>query len=315
MLELFDWSFIFIERSLWEENENMNPSQNNLKQSEGGGESIITEIKQKLTKSECVNITNRWVRNCPKCGKEVTHTNRFLLKYSLEKPCKDCSHRGLKYNVKRKEFTKEELTRKCPKCEREFLYKNIRTKLKADRRNSICQCCVGTVAISFRKPFSNETKKKIGSHRKGKTYKELGIEVDLKERGKKISLIKKGKKFSEQHKCSLRIARAEFIKNNGGGPAFNIDACKYFDGLSKQNGWNLQHALNGGEHYICELGYWVDAYDKDKNIVVEYDEPAHYRNNDVIQHDYNRMKNIITHLHCRFFRYNEKRKILEEHKI
>lgn len=293
----------------------MNPSQNNLKQNEGGGENITTEIKIELIKTECVNTTKKLVRNCPKCGKEICHTNKYQLKYSLNKPCKDCSHKGLKYNVIKKVYSSDELKRKCPTCGREVKYKHINTKLKADRRNSICQHCVGDVAVTFRKPFSGETKEKIGRSRKGKTYRELGIVVDLKSRGEKISLVKKGKKFSENHKRSLRIARAEFIRKFDGGPSFNPDACKYFDELNKQNGWNLQHALNGGEIYLNELGYWVDAYDEERNIVVEYDEPYHFRNENVIQRDYNRMKNIITHLHCRFFRYNEKREILEQYNI
>lgn len=38
--------------------------------------------------------------------------------------------------------------------------------------------------------------------------------------------------------------------------------------------WNLRHAENGGE--IIKFGYFLDAYDEEKNIVVEYDEPRHY---------------------------------------
>jgi len=41
--------------------------------------------------------------------------------------------------------------------------------------------------------------------------------------------------------------------------------------------------MNGGEHFIPELGYWVDGYDKNKNIVIEYYETRHHKNN--IIHD------------------------------
>ena len=41
------------------------------------------------------------------------------------------------------------------------------------------------------------------------------------------------------------------------------------------HGWTIQHAENGGEFYTG-IGYWLDAYDKEKNIALEYDEPKHY---------------------------------------
>jgi hypothetical protein len=39
--------------------------------------------------------------------------------------------------------------------------------------------------------------------------------------------------------------------------------------------------LNGGE--LRCLGYWMDAYDKNKNIVVEYDEPYHRWKNMILK--------------------------------
>lgn len=84
-------------------------------------------------------------------------------------------------------------------------------------------------------------------------------------------------------------------------------ACDYFDKLNKEMGWNLQHALNGGEIIIC--GYWIDSYDKEKNIIVEYDEPKHYidiQNNILNNKDFYRQLTLIIHLKCKFYRYNEK---------
>jgi hypothetical protein len=90
---------------------------------------------------------------------------------------------------------------------------------------------------------------------------------------------------------------------------FNPDACKYFDTLNETRGWKLQHAMNGGEKRI--LCYFLDAFDESQNIVIEYDEPHHFtwdgklRSCDVV-----RMNDIISHLGCTFFRYNEKTKEL-----
>jgi len=265
LLEFFDWSYIFIERSLWEENENMKLNQNNLKRNESGDENTTTETKQELTKNECVNITNRWVRNCPKCGKEVSHTNKFLLKYSLEKPCKDCSHRGLKYNVKRKEFTEKELTRTCPNCGDEILYKNIRKKLRADKENRFCRSCTQKQNIKKRPPFSDSSKRKM----------------------RQSAIIRLEERFGQLI------------------PNYNTNACKFFNELNEKNGWNLQHAENGGEFYIKELGYWVDAYDRERNIVVEYDESQHYDKNGILkENDKRRMFEIKQRLQCKFLRYN-----------
>ena len=86
-------------------------------------------------------------------------------------------------------------------------------------------------------------------------------------------------------------------------PAFNPKACEYFDKLNKEKGWNLQHALNGGE--LRCLGYWMDAYDKNKNIVVEYDEPYHRWKN-IKKYDSKRQHTIYNILKCDFYRYDEK---------
>ena len=67
-----------------------------------------------------------------------------------------------------------------------------------------------------------------------------------------------------------------------------------------------QHAENDGE-VLC-LGYWLDGYDKNLNIVFEYDEPKHYidkENNILRDYDIKRQTRIIEKLKCEFWRYNE----------
>ena len=83
--------------------------------------------------------------------------------------------------------------------------------------------------------------------------------------------------------------------------------------LVNTNDWNLQHALNGGEILIC--GYSLDGYDKNRNIVFEYDENRnnHFDSNGNLKlKDIKRMNTVIKSLQCRFLRYNEKiNKIIE----
>lgn len=204
----------------------------------------------------------------------------------------------------------ETMKRICPKCGGEIIYKNESSKDRADRQNRNCRSCTQKVNITKRPPFSSETKKKMSIHRKGKTYKELGIVCDLAKRGINISNKKRGMVLTDKHRQSLREARIRWLeKNNFIFPTFNEEACKYLDKLNKEKGWNLQHALNGGEYLIA--GYFVDGYDADKNIVVEYDEPFHNKPYRILK-DKRRMDEIKICLQCRFYRYNVHQNELKE---
>lgn len=115
----------------------------------------------------------------------------------------------------------------------------------------------------------------------------------------------KDKHHSEETKQKLREKYIERMIKNGRIATFNINACEYFDKLNKENNWNLQHAKNGGEIICC--GYWIDAYDKINNIVVEFDERKHYIdpiNNILKEKDIERQNIIINKLGCTFYRYN-----------
>jgi hypothetical protein len=90
------------------------------------------------------------------------------------------------------------------------------------------------------------------------------------------------------------------------GPFFNINACKFMDEWGSKNGYNFEHAMNGKE--LSVGGYWVDGYDREKNVVFEYDEPHHYlkKADMTLKHkDVQRMNEIQNILKCDFIRYNE----------
>lgn len=118
-----------------------------------------------------------------------------------------------------------------------------------------------------------------------------------------------GTHHTEDHKYKQRLGAIEYLKKNKGfhNPRFNKNSGEYIEKLNKENNWNLQYYGNGGE---CEiLGYFLDGYDKEKNIVFEYDEPKHYKdvyNNILSDKDIIRQNNIINKLHCQFWRYNER---------
>jgi len=72
----------------------------------------------------------------------------------------------------------------------------------------------------------------------------------------------------------------------------------------EQTGTHIQHAENGGEYHIKELGYWVDGYDKENNIIYEYDEKHHFNYDGTLRYkDIQRQKEIEEHFpECKFIR-------------
>jgi hypothetical protein len=85
-------------------------------------------------------------------------------------------------------------------------------------------------------------------------------------------------------KCSLlktilrRIAEISEDKFDGNQvfPSYNKKACEIFDEISKKENIHIQHAMNGGEYYIKELGFWLDGYDSINNVAYEYDEKTSF---------------------------------------
>jgi len=115
----------------------------------------------------------------------------------------------------------------------------------------------------------------------------------------------KGRKHKKE---SIEKVRLGFVKSGKCKTNFNKIGCNYIDKLNKERGWNLQHALKGGEFTIC--GFYLDGYDCEKNIVFEYDEEKHYLNYEVNllqERDIKRQNRIIEKLNCEFWRYNEKK--------
>jgi hypothetical protein len=107
-----------------------------------------------------------------------------------------------------------------------------------------------------------------------------------------------------KHRLCKSCACKENVRKNNINfpniPSFNPNACKIIDEYGKQNGYNFQHALNGGEIFIKDLVVWLDGYDKENNVVIECYEPFHYycdgrlKSKDII-----RQEKIINHLKCK----------------
>ena len=162
--------------------------------------------------------------------------------------------------------------------------------------------------------FTKETKQKMSKAQKGRIITE---ETKLR-----MSKAQKGRTFTEETKQKMSKSRKAYFKNmtlseydeyckqqrlvsittweskHGVYPNYNPLSIPIIEQKAKDLGiTDLQHAENGGEFHIKELGYWVDGYSKEKNVVIEYYEDFHESQKDK---DLRRQDEIIKHLGCEF---------------
>jgi hypothetical protein len=216
--------------------------------------------------------------------------------------------------------------RYCPRCKNKIYYSSKYTVKYYNEKNKICQSCAQfgkTLNQNHRKKISDSLKgnknakgyKQTKEHIKrrteflgdlynGRTYEELYGIKRANERKEKISKNNGkywlGKHHSSISKKKMRISHIKWIEENKNNnlpihPIFNKNACIVIDKYGQQNNYNFQHAMNGGEYKIEELGYWVDGYDKEKNTIVEYYENRHRK---TIKKDEQRIQEIKKFLSC-----------------
>lgn len=122
----------------------------------------------------------------------------------------------------------------------------------------------------------------------------------------KSGLLHKGKIVSKETRLKQRISAIKRMEKQLGhqvSPNFNTNACFLIDEYGKQHGYNFKHAMNGGEHYFKKLGYWVDGYDPEKNVVIEIDESHHFNaQGNLSEKDVRRQKEIEEYYGCTFIR-------------
>lgn len=300
-----------------------------------GPDGFMHEIKTDSMKNEWIDIggAKKWKRKCPECNKDIWVKSKDLLK--TKHLCRECGYKLLSKKTKiiRSE---EELKRNCPKCESVITYKHIGAKRQAEKRKTVCKSCQSKqssecyVGKSLDERLgtkrANIIKKKISQGTKGRIVSENTrylISQHRKEYYRKNPCAVSGinnpmygihrygkdnpnyrRNWTEEQKDTAKVSLT-FPRR------YNKNACIYLDSLSKMMGWNLQHAENGGEFVIKR--YLVDGYDKERNIVVEYDERHHYSGGKLKQKDIDRMNKIMQYTGCKFYRYNERTKELREY--
>ena len=188
---------------------------------------------------------------------------------------------------------------KCKQCDKEASFKNI--------------------VKGYRDHCSKSCSKRIQPNSKGWSYiKKPGYTpwnkgVKMSEEYKKnwLESVKNTEwvnPLSDKTKDKLRVVFVERLKNNNKSfhPPYNKKACEYFNMMMEDSNFFIQHAENFGEFHIKELGYFVDGYDAENNIVYEWDEKWHFEDDKIIEKDKIRQEKIENLLGCKFIRIKQR---------
>jgi len=270
-----------------------------------------------------------WSKSCPKCGGKQIYTKKYILEISIKKNtlCNKCSSNDRKITIPENGWIKN-----CPNCNRPQKYSCKNSYTSALKLNKVCNECCGEkrkiiipingwhrtckncgidLKYSCRRSFilcrkNNGLCRKCAALKISKTRDFSVFRTDEyreKQRQHTYRLIKNGIFNTEEFKRKQRENKLKQIEKLGTKISYNPNACKFVENYGKQHGYNFQHALNGGEYQI--IGYSLDGYDKEKNVVFEYDESKHNRNY-TKNRDLIRQNRIIEKLNpVEFLRFNE----------
>lgn len=201
-----------------------------------------------------------------------------------------------------------------------------------ERRSGAPQNVSGENNPFYGKSHDEEARRKISEKNSGRTWEEMFDEETLEKQKEHIRNLKyweredreefsekysgdnhwhSGKKLNDEHKRKIRKGVAEHYKekSNKSYPNYNPEACELIEEYGEEHGYDFQHAENGGEYHIENIGCWLDGYDSEKNVVIEvYEKHHHYRGGELCDRDKFREQLIIEQLNCKFVRVSINRK-------
>ena len=295
---------------------------------------VENKICQKCTQAlrKAPTPENGWVRVCENCQHEDKYLNQYMLTAALKrsKYCQPCN----------KILGDKKWERKCPGCDSIIKYLSFNGYLVAIKNNSKCKKCnrlskkelipdggwskncpecgelqTYTTKISLKNALGRNTICNDCIHKKYKilptkencsrtcpSCNELITHTGKYAREDCRKAIKKNSKCQD---CNNKLYSSYWVIR------YNPRACEFMDNYGKINGYMFQHAINANEYQVGR--YFLDGYDKEKNVVFEYDEQHHFKGGKLIPKDMIRQSKIIDLIRpTAFFRYNEPNKILTE---
>lgn len=224
---------------------------------------IITDIKKKFSESgwKIIGGVKKWIRKCPQCNGEIYYNDIYNRNRSFKenKQCKSCCKIGDKNGRFGKGFLISGI--KHPMYKK---HHSDKSKLQMSLKRK--KYCLTHPELNPSKRADVNAKKSILLT--GKNNPMWG------KCGNKNPMWGKHFKHSDETKKQMRIRRINEIIDKHGFcfPNFNKKSIEYFKSLEKENGWNGIYIGKNKEYLIENLGYFVDYYEPNLNIVVEYDE-------------------------------------------
>ena len=267
-------------------------------------------------------------RNCPDCSKELKTKNKYYFKKAVtnNQKCGSCSLKGRKFSDDHKRKLSENHADisgdKNPfygKKHSDEVLSKLSEALKETYSDPKLRKRRSVEKLEWHKNNDNPFLGKTHSKESKKLMSGLALER-MKEPANRINKASfpkgnspwnKGTKglYSKDTLRKMRVAAIERIsiaKFNGNQmmPNYNPSSISILEEIAKEMGiTDLQHAENGGEFFIKELGYFVDGYSKEKNIILEYDEQHHFNpDGSLKESDIIRQKEIEEYLKCEFIR-------------
>jgi hypothetical protein len=123
-----------------------------------------------------------------------------------------------------------------------------------------------------------------------------------------------GRNHSDVSKEKMRDVNIARVKRLGlpFHPSYNRNSIPILEEYARENGYTIKHAENGGEYQIPNTTFYVDAYDVENNVVIEYDEVYHQSSNNKYIDKW-RQDMIGNILKCKFIRilYNGEIRIFD----
>jgi len=254
------------------------------------------------SRNGCATINfEKLKKQCPICNDIIKYQCESLYKKSIKNnsKCRKCSNIGRTVSSQTKSKIANTLIKK-------YDLKEITANMEGTKRIESREKSANT--RRGKKLSKIHIEKITNSMKNSEKFKNFIESEKFKLHLDKIQKSRIGTKHSISTRNKMRISSINKIKDVHGKciPSFNKNGCEYFNKLMLENKCNIQHALNGGEYYIKELGYWLDGYDKENNIAYEWDEKRHFDiNGNLKQKDINRQREIEDFLKCKFVRIKE----------